>query len=188
MDDRDIIREILDGNIDQFELLVDKYRRSVFMVLGKRIPSQDHEFVAQEVFIKVFRGLSGFDTAKPFENWLVTIAMRTCCDYWRKEKRNRQVSLSSLEEEHNEWIERVGVVKSVDEFESEVSRKETREILDLVMRQLPAEDRILVDLVYFEGWKLKDAAEVLNWQLSKTKVRAMRARNKMREYIKEILN
>ena len=117
----------------------------------------------------------------------MTITVRTCYDYWRRESRNKTVSFSSIEEEHDAWLEKAGSVQSVEEFESQVSRKETREILEIVMQKLSPKDRTLVELVYFEGWKLKDAAKVLEWKLSKAKVRAMRARNAMREHIKEVL-
>lgn len=188
MEDRDIIQDILDGEIDKFELLVEKYRKSVFLVVGKRIPAQDHEIVAQDVFIKAFKGLPGFDLKRPFENWLVTIAMRTCFDYWRKASKGFNNATPSIEEEHDDWIERAGKAKSIETFEKEVSRKETLEVLDLVMQNLSAEDRMLLELVYFEGWKLKDVATLLGWKLSKAKVRAMRSRNLLREQIGEFLS
>lgn len=187
MQDCDIIRDILDGQVNEFEKLVDKYRRSVISVVSKRVPVQDRESVAQEVFLKAYRGLKGFDLCKPFENWIVTIAVRTCCDYYRKEARKRDVDFSSTEEEHNLWLEKAGAADSIEEFESQVSRKETMEMLELVLKKLSSEDRALIELVYFDGWKLKDAAVVMGWKLSKAKVRAMRARNLMREIIGDFL-
>jgi RNA polymerase sigma-70 factor (ECF subfamily) len=183
MDDHNIIQEILDGEINKFELLIEKYNKSVFRVICKRVPFHDQEQTVQEVFIKAFQSLSTFNIQKPFENWLITIAVRSCYDYWREQKRKKQVAFTATEERHDQWLEQMENAHSIEKFEAEVSRKETLEMLEKVMKKLSPEDRLLVDLIYFEGWKLKEAAEILNWKLNKTKVRAMRARKKLRKEI-----
>ncbi len=188
MNDRDIIRQILNGEINQFELLVDKYRRKVFSVICKRVPVSDQESTAQDAFLKAFRSLSTFNTAMPFDNWLTTIAVRACYDYWRAHHRSKQVELVANKKSHEEWLQHAQDAHSLEQFESEVSKKETLEIVKMVLERLPPEDRLLIDLIYFEGWKLKEAAEILNWNLSKTKVRAMRARGKFKKEIEKILN
>jgi RNA polymerase sigma-70 factor (ECF subfamily) len=188
MDDSEIIQQILDGDINKFELLVEKYNKSIFRIIYKRIPYQDQESTAQEIFLKAFQSLSTFDLEKPFENWLSTIAIRSCYNYWREQKRKRQISLVSIEEKHEEWLEQAENAHSIEKFEAEVSQQETLEMLKIVMEKLSPEDRLLVDLIYFEGWKLKEAAEILNWKLNKTKVRAMRARQKLKEELKKFVN
>ena len=187
MDDRDIIRQILDGEINQFELLVDKYRRKVFSIIYKRVPVGDHESTTQDVFLKVFRSLSTFNTSMPFENWLTTITVRTCYDYWRVHHKLKKRTVAVAEDSHEDWLKNAENAYSLEKFESEVSKKETLELVEIVIQKLSAEDRLLVDLIYFEGWKLKEAAEILNWKLDKTKVRAMRAREKMRTEINKLL-
>jgi len=185
MDDCGIIQEILNGDINQFEHLVDKYRKTVFRIICKRVPLQDQEATAQEVFIKVFRSLSTFQKDRPFENWLATIAIRCCYNYWREQQRKGESSFSSTTEQYEEWLERAENAYSVEKFESEVSKNDTLEVVKIVLQKLSPEDRLLVDLIYFEGWKLKEAAEILNWKLNKTKVRAMRARKKLKEEIEK---
>ena len=188
MQERAIILKILKGEVDEFRLLLDKYSGKVMSIVVGRVPAGDHETVIQDIFLKAFRGLSGYDFKRPFENWLMTIAVRTCCDYWRKEKReSRNIEQISLTVEHNRWLEKAGSLKSVEEFEASVFRSETMEVLEIVMQQLKPEDRVLIELVYFEGYKHKDVAEIMGWKLSKVKVRAMRAKNIMRAYIKKIM-
>lgn len=183
--DRDIVQNVLDGEIDKFEILIKKYRDKIFGIVGKRIPGQDHNEIAQEIFLKCFRSLDKFDLARPFENWLTGIAMRTCFDYWRQQGR-RQKIFSAKEEKHEEWFEHAGNAKSLADFEARVKHEETLEILDLVLMQLKPEDRILVDMIYFQGLSLQESADIMQWKLSKVKVRAMRAREKMREHIKRL--
>jgi RNA polymerase sigma-70 factor, ECF subfamily len=187
IDDRDIIQQVLDGEIDKFEMLIEKYRQKVFSIVGKRVPYQDHNEVAQDVFLNSFRSLSKFSLDRPFENWLSRIALRTCCDYWRAHAKDKQIA-SVTQEKYDIWFENAGNAKSLEEFEANANREETLELLEIVLQKLSHEDRVLVEMIYFEGETLKEAAEVLNWTLSKVKVRAMRARNKMRDYLGEIIS
>ena len=188
MDDHDIIQQILNGDINQFELLINKYRRKIFSIVCKRVPNKDQELIAQDIFIKAFRSLSTFKTTMPFENWLATIAVRTCYDYWRSQHRSRQIQTVTTGDKHEEWLKSVHNAHSLEQFNREVSKQETLEVLTSVMKKLSPEDRVLIDLIYFENWKLKEAAEILNWKLEKTKVRTMRARKKLRKEIESILN
>ena len=185
-EDREIIQQVLDGEINKFEMLIEKYRHKIFGIVGKRIPYEDHNEVAQDVFLNSFRSLSKFSLDRPFENWLSTIAIRTCCDYWRKHSKDKQIT-DGPEDKHDEWFELAGSAKSLDDFEASVRQEETFEILALVLQKLNPEDRVLVEMIYFEGLSMQETADVLEWKLSKVKVRAMRARNKMREYIEELI-
>lgn len=185
-EDRDIIQQVLDGEIDKFEMLIEKYRQKIFGIVGKRIPYQDHNEVAQDVFLNCFRSLSNFKLDRPFENWLARIAMRTCYDYWREHAKDKQLA-SAPEEKHEQWLEQARSSKSLEDFEKKVKREETLEMLGIVLQLLKPEDRLLIDMIYFEEMSMQEAADTLKWKLSKVKVRAMRARLKMRERIKEVI-
>lgn len=187
-EDRDIIRQVLDGDINKFELIIERYKKKIFSIVGKRIPKQDWNIVAQDVFINSFRSITKFDLDKPFENWISTIAMRKCCDYWRKHWSEKQVELNIDSSEHEEWLDAVKSAKSIEEFEKQVTKRETLEVLSAVLDKLGPEDRTIVDLIYIEGWKLKEVAEVLEWHINKLKARSMRAREKMRKIIEEIID
>ena len=68
-----------------------------------------------------------------------------------------------------------------------VRDKDTKELLNWTLEKLSVEDRTLIEMIYFEGHSMKEAAEVLNWGSSKTKVRAMRARSKMRKILTKLI-
>ena len=182
-DDNEIIQNILDGDIDLFERLLDRYQRKVFGIVAGRVPECDRETVAQDVFVDCFRSLEKFDRSKPFENWLSTIAVRRCHDYWRKRGRAGGVDGES----RDVWIETANDSASLEEFERSVKREETLALLNEVLGTLGADDRLLVDMIYLEGMKLKDVAERLGLSLSNVKVKAMRARAKMRDAIETVM-
>ena len=187
--DLKIIDSVLNGNVDDFVVLVNKHREQVFMMVAKRIPPNDIEDVTQEAFIRAFKNLHSFSRKKPFLNWLSIIVLRTCCDYWRKNSKRRELTAPAGKNNNDDlkWLEIIAAEISSEKHYNTAKRKELKEILDWTLSKLSAEDRTLVEIIYFEGSSLKEAAEVLDWGLSKTKVRAMRARHKMRKILKQII-
>ena len=184
--DLKVINSVLDNNIDDFIVLVNKYRTRVFSLVAKRIPTNDIEDVAQESFVRAFKNLNTFSQKKPFGNWLSIITLRTCCDYWRKNARRKEFTAPADDSEHHKWLELVATDMTSEQHKHSVSNKDTRELLNWVLGKLSSEDSTLIEMIYFEGHTMKEAAEVLEWGSSKTKVRAMRARSKMREILKEL--
>ena len=181
-----VINSVLDNNIDDFTVLVNKYRARVFTLVAKRIPTNDIEDVAQESFVRAFKSLDSFSQKKPFENWLSIITLRTCCDYWRKNARHREFTMQSDDPEHIKWLESIASSLASEKHARSTNNKDIRELLNWTLGKLSIEDRTLIEMIYFEGRTMKEAAEVLEWGSSKTKVRAMRARSKMRKILNEL--
>ncbi|MFA7232459.1 MAG: RNA polymerase sigma factor [Victivallaceae bacterium] len=179
-EDREIIEQVLNGKIEDFSLLIDKYKRRVFGLVSRRIPAVDLEDTVQDVFIRIYSSLGSFSKNKPFENWLTIITLRGCCDYWRKKSRQKEYLNTPVDKDQLEWLDDLS---SKNETGRDVPQAEMAEMLKWTLNQLSAEDRTLVEMIYFEELPIKDAAETLEWGLSKTKIRAMRARHKMRKII-----
>jgi RNA polymerase sigma-70 factor (ECF subfamily) len=91
MDERDLIRRAAEGDLDAFELLVERRRDRVFWVayhvVGDRELARD---VAQEVFIRLHRVLRRFQAEGSFEAWLHRIALNLSIDALRKERPHRE--------------------------------------------------------------------------------------------------
>lgn len=90
MDDTDlrqIISDILNGDTTQFERIMHKYQRPIFLycyhMLNNYAEAEDY---GQEVFLKAFRHMGRYDPEKSFEAWLYTIAYNQCIDALRKRK------------------------------------------------------------------------------------------------------
>ena len=182
-----VIASVLNGEVDDFIVLVNKYRTRVFSLISRRIPVNDIEDVAQEAFIRAFKNLKTFSQKKPFENWLSIITLRTCCDYWRKNARRKELTAPATDSEHLKWLEFVACDMASEQYKNKVTNNDIKELLNWTLEKLPIEDRTLIEMIYFEGNSIKEAAEVLNWGSSKTKVRAMRARSKMRKILTKLL-
>ena len=182
----EIINRVLSGNINEFELLVESHKAKVFSIVRKRVPVDDAEEVAQKVFIAAFKALGSFSQNKPFENWLSGIAVRSCCNYWRECGSSRKMMAASPDDEHLEWLEKVCSSDSIEKFAALSRRREAKELVEWCLRQMPPEDCALLEMIYFEDWLLKDAAAALGWGIAKTKIRAMRAKAKMKQIIAKL--
>jgi len=184
--DVQVVQRVIDGDRDTFAILVHRYSREVFCVVGRRVPGEAVESVAQEVFVSAFRSLGLYEPDQPFEHWLLRIARRRCCDYWRERRREHERPNATLSQEQSQWLERVSAGMSQEIFEQDGRRAAAMEVVQHALGQLGPEDRILIECVYFEELSLKEVAATLNWSLAKVKVRAFRARQKLRQIIEQL--
>ena len=185
LSDVEIVRQIVDADINAFELLLQKYQDHVLKIVKKHIPYDQIEEVTHEVFVKAYQSLPSFKNTSRFQNWLSSIAVRTCYDFWRKQYRNREVPISSLTERQQYWLDSVISAQSSRSYAEAGSQQEAKEILDWALSKLSAEDRMVVELVYLEGLSGKEAAELLGWSVANVKVRSFRSRKKLQKLLSE---
>jgi len=185
--DADLVRQVLDGNVNAFESLVTRHDVLVLRIVKKHVPLHEVEETVQNVFVRAYRSLPTFKGRSRFSQWLSSIAIRACYDYWRKAYQSQEVPMSALTEKHQEWLGAVMSDESEQAVDEEGSRKEARELLDLALATLSAEDRMVLELVYLEGLSVKEAADRLGWSTSNVKVRSFRARKKLEKFLREMM-
>ena len=178
-EDREIIDQIISGNVNAFEHLLKKYQNYVVGIVKRHIPYDEVKDTTQDVFLRAFQSLRTFSGRGGFQKWLSTIALRTCCDFWRKRYKFQPVSMSSLSEDHRAWLEEALSEQSTQSYQEKGAQKEAREILDWALEKLSAEDRMVLELVYLEGHSVKETAALLGWSIANVKVRSFRSRRKL---------
>jgi RNA polymerase sigma-70 factor (ECF subfamily) len=182
--DAEIVRQVLDGNVNAFESVILRHRVLVLTIVKKHVPEDAVEETTQEAFVRAYQSLPTFKGTGDFSQWLSSIAVRTCYDYWRKAYRSREVPMSALTEKHPQWLEQVisqGPGESLDERESQM---EAKEILNWALGKLSAENRMVLELVYLEGLSVQEAAELLGWSKANVRVRSFRARMKLEKLLR----
>jgi RNA polymerase sigma-70 factor, ECF subfamily len=185
--DAEIIRCVLDGDTDLFEQILNRYKIRVFGIVGKHVPPNDIEEVAYDVFIRAFKSLPTYKHESGFGNWLSSIAVRTCHDYWRSRYRSREVAVSSLSETHQKWLECVITSESSVSFSEETDREEAGEIVRWALCQLPEKDKTVLELIYFQDYTIKEAAALLGWKETTVKVRSFRSRRKLQTILRDAM-
>jgi len=149
------------GDPDAFAALVRQHQRRVFRLAGRffRRP-EDVEEVAQETFLTAWRKLHTYRAAAPFEHWLSRLCLRTC--YARLKSQRPTVPL--LESD-------LAPVAAAPDRRLEIEQ---------LLATLAPQDRFVLLLLDGEGWSVKEIAERLGWTPVNVKVRAHRARKKLR--------
>jgi len=186
--DKEIIRRIIDGDVNSFEYLLNKYQDHVLRIVTKHIPYNEVEETAHNVFVRAYQALPGFKQEGSFKQWLSAITVRTCYDFWRKQYRSRELPMSNLSERHRDWLEKTLSSESNLSFSEESREKEAGELLDWAMSKLSAKDRMVLELVYLEGNSVKEAADLLGLSVSNVKVRSFRSRKRLERLLTDLIS
>lgn len=188
LSDAEIIRRVIDGDVNSFEHLLKKYQDHVLGIVKKHIPYQEVEEMAQEVFVRAYQALPGFKEKGSFKQWLSAIAVRACFDFWRKQYRSKEFPMSDLTDRHRDWLENT-LSNQFDLSLNERSHaEEAKEVLDWALNKLSARDRMVIELVYFEGLPVKRVAGLLGWSVANVKVRSFRSRKKLETLLKGVIS
>ena len=184
--DADIVRQVLGGDVNAFESLLARHKVLVLKIVTRHVPRQDVEETAQEAFVRAYLSLPTFAGRSDFSQWLSSIAVRTCYDFWRKAYRSREIPMSAVTDKHRDWLESVLSGESEASLREDTSRSEAKALLEYALASLSAEDRMVLELIYLEGRSVKEAAGLLGWTTANVKVRSFRSRRKLEKLLKGI--
>lgn len=143
------------------------------------------EEAAQEVFLKAFTQLGSFAGRGSLEGWLTRIATNTCLNMLRGAKRRPELTVSDLTEEEDQWLEHQ---LSAAEQPSVETNLVASDLADRLLSVLSPEDQQALLMIDGEQASIKEVAEATGWSESKVKVRAFRARKKIREAMEKLLS
>jgi RNA polymerase sigma factor (sigma-70 family) len=164
--------------------LVDHLYPLVIRIVRSHLPRRvAEEDLAQEVFLKMFTRLDQYKGAVAFTHWVSRIAVTTCIDQLRAQKRRPEFRWADLSEKETE------VLDSVLTSESEVPANDAlaaHELVTKLLGQLKPEDRLVVQLLDLEQRSVAEISELTGWNPSLVKVRAFRARGKLKKLFEEL--
>ncbi len=183
---REAIRRVLDGDIEAFAILVNAHQRLIAADLARRLPAQDVQEVAQDTFVRAFRSLPSFRGEAPFHIWILRIARHAAMDFWRKKYRRRDQSFSDLDESSMLHVEASQQERLAEQKADREARDSAREWLEAALLRLSPDDRAIITLVELEERSMEDAARRLGCGLSAAKVRAFRARRRLKTVLEDL--
>jgi len=184
--DRQLVDLVIAGDEFAFELIFDRHKRMVAGLAGRyfRRPEQIEEII-QISFAKAFVDLTGFRGAHDLSlaSWLSRIAVNTCLDTLRHQKRKPENLCCELTD---------GEAESLVELVSDRGRNAEKDLLDRdltekLLARVGDEDRALLRMLYAEEMSVAEIAEVTGWSASKVKIKAWRARNSLRRVLKKFM-
>lgn len=153
----------------------------VIRIVRSHLPTRSaEEDLAQEIFLKLFSKLDQYQERAGigFEHWVSRLAVRTCLDALRAESRRPELRMADLSEDQSAMLD---FVVGSETAPPESAPGPVRELLEKMLSQLPPHDRLVIHLLDLEERSVKEIAAVTGWSVALVKVRAFRARRKLRK-------
>jgi RNA polymerase sigma-70 factor (ECF subfamily) len=177
--DDELVRRILAGEEDLFEILVRRYQGRILSHVARMVGSRDDALdLTQEIFLKVFQALDRYNPEFKFSTWLFRISGNAAIDQLRK-KRPRTVPLETTDVD--------GKVSSpeyrssnLDPF-GQLRNLQRGDAIAAAIADLPAEFRELITLRHFTGLSYEEIADIKNMPLGTVKNKLFRARAVLKE-------
>ena len=183
---REAIRRVLEGDIEAFGVMVQTFQKLVAADLARRLPASDVQEVAQDVFVRAYRALPGYRGDAPVRIWLLRIARYAAMDFWRKTYRRRDRVQEGLDESTSRRMEATHQEQVADQQRDEETRAAAQKWVAAALLRLSPDDRAVLTLVELEEHSMKEVAQMLGCGLSAVKVRAFRARKRMKTILLEL--
>lgn len=147
--------------------------------LPRRVSEED---LAQDIFLKMFTRLEQFQGAVPFPHWVSRIAVTTCIDQLRAQKRRPEFRWADLSENEAEAL---GAAMA-DDRETPDDALAARELVHKLLDQLNSADRSVIQMLDLEQKSILEISSLTGWTPSLVKVRAFRARRKLQKLFAEL--
>jgi RNA polymerase sigma-70 factor (ECF subfamily) len=148
--------------------------------LPRRVAEED---LAQDIFLKMFSRIDQYQGAVPFTHWVSRIAVTTCIDQLRAQKRRPELRWADLSERETD------VLDSMLTGENDVAPDDAlaaRELVQKLLGQLNPADRLVIQYLDLEQKSIAQISQLTGWNPTLVKVRAFRARRKLQRFYREL--
>jgi RNA polymerase sigma-70 factor (ECF subfamily) len=166
-DDNELVYEVIHGSISSFEVLVDRYQKTIFNMMFRMVGDYETaKDLTQDVFVKAFEKMGGFNFKFRFFSWIYRIAVNEAINWNRKRPTTESIDRTES------WL----VDKEVPDRIEEKSN-----LLHLELRKLEADYRVLVLLKYYCNMTYEEIAETTHIPVKKVRSRLFIAREQLRK-------
>jgi RNA polymerase sigma-70 factor (ECF subfamily) len=171
--DLELVREVLEGRIGRFEVLVHRYQRLVATAaLRMGVPRQEVEDVTNEVFYKVYRSLKRYEPKHAMSTWLYRITVNAALD--RKRSLRHESRMSDLPDDIRDEA------PAPDDL---AQRSDRARLLHRALERIPEHYRSPLMLMHVEGLPVEEVSRILHLPEGTVKSRLFRARAMLKEII-----
>ncbi len=187
MDDSDaraLVKAALAHDDDAARELVRRLYPLVAKIVRAHRPRRtSEEDLSQMIFIKLFQKLSQFSGKVPLEHWVSRIAVNTCLNQIAAEKVRPELRQADLSEEEQAVVQNLAA--SSEELGPD-RRFASRQLVEHLLDLLKPAERLVIDLLYLQQRSVEEIRQLTGWSASLIKVRAFRARRKMKDQLDKI--
>jgi len=167
--ERELVERCRRGEVGAFEELVDNYKNLVFAMITRTLPDRSQaEDLAQDVFLRIHRGLPYFRGEARLSTWIYRIVVNVCM-----QDRGRATTAVSLDDANARVLAPAAADRHADDLE-------LRDRLEKAIAQLPAQYRLLIAAHYLRGVQYEELAEAMHLPLGTVKTQLHRAKRQLR--------
>ena len=187
MIDLDLIQRAKQGDMGAFEQLVFRYDKQVLTIAARYVQSsEDAKDIYQEVFLRVYRALPRFQLRSQFSTWLFRITTNVCLSHRSRRKRHIHTSLSQESDDEH------GAVLSEAIAESRTTDRHAEQTdmalhISRAIELLSSKQKMVFTLKYYDGYKIREIAEILDLAEGTVKRYLFAATNKIRHSLKDLI-
>ncbi len=149
--------------------------------LPKRMAEED---LTQTVFMKIFANLDQYAGQAPLEHWVSRIAVNTCIKALRAEKIRPEIRWADLGEDEAQTLD--WLASSNEDLHPDRSLS-SRDLVEKLLAGLKPKDRLVITLMNLEGRSIEEVNQITGWSHAVIKVRAFRARAKLRKSLEKLM-
>ncbi|HUJ59188.1 MAG TPA: sigma-70 family RNA polymerase sigma factor [Kofleriaceae bacterium] len=169
-DDVQLIAACRRGEARAMEMLYHQYKRRVFGMAHRIVGASDAEEVAQEVFVRVFRGLAAFRGDSALSTWIYRLTVNAALSYLARRGRRQEVPV-------DDTLTEVPAPPTAERDPALAQRIES------ALQRLPAGYRAILVLHDVEGLSHEECAAILECRVGTCKSQLHKARARMRELL-----
>ncbi|MFZ1290180.1 MAG: sigma-70 family RNA polymerase sigma factor [Melioribacteraceae bacterium] len=173
--DIEIIESVLKGNVNDYSLIIDRYKNKAFSLLVNILKNKmDAEEALQDSFIKAYNSLNNFRNESQFSTWFYKVVYNTGLTILSSKKRKIEMQMDSFDD--------INYIKNNDDEVYSISENKKTYLLNLVDK-LPIRNSLVLILYYMDNLSIKEVSEVLDLSLVNAKVLLHRSRNLLRDLL-----
>ncbi len=181
-DEKKLIERVLAGDTEAFSDLMAIHEKQVYnLCLRMTGHPEDAQDLAQEAFIKAWRGLRFYKFESSFSTWLYRLASNVCIDFLRQQKRRAADSLTVTGEDGGDT--ELEIPDSAPMPEQQVTAREEQAQIAAALRQLDEEFRLVLTLRVVEDLSYEEIGAVMDLKPGTVKSRIARARTKLKKIL-----
>lgn len=176
-----LLEKVMEGDESASRAFMEELYPTVIRIVRSHLPiRQSEEDLSQEIFVRIFTRLDRYQPRSgiPITHWVSRVAMTTCLDALRSERRRPELRWADMSEDQAFWLEYLASQEKETTPETET---DTRELVELLLSQLTPSDRMILNMLYLQDKSVNEISELTGWSVPGVKVRAFRARNRLRK-------
>jgi RNA polymerase sigma-70 factor (ECF subfamily) len=169
--DETLVKQALRGKKSAWVTLVKRYEKNLYNYALRMVSNPDDALdLMQDVFVAVFRNLSSFRGESPFKGWMFKIAHYRCIEFYRRKKPTQ--SLDDIPEQEEQASDACP--------EAQMLSGQQASMLTSAMQSLPVNQKLVVELKFFQHYTFDDIAQQLGISVNTVKSRLYSALDKLK--------